>query len=247
MADPVFWPEGEVSILEGIKDLLFPARCQCCDRQLQLHQSPLLCASCSSLLAAIVSPLCTCCGIPFPGGEDHLCSTCLQKVFSFDRARSLFLYREPVSSLLVRFKFSGNLTSFETLSVLAAQAGPGTLFKEPDLVLPVPLHIQRLRSRGFNQSLLLARACFPSWHGKIQTDLLLRHQLTVPQTTLSGRARRNNLKGAFSILRAEQVAGRMVLLVDDVFTTGATLDECTKVLLAADAAQVEAFTLARAL
>ncbi len=122
-----------------------------------------------------------------------------------------------------------------------------TLFREPDIILPVPLHISRLRSRGFNQALLLARVCFPEWQGKIQPDLLHRHKPTIPQTSLSGKARRNNLKGAFSVSDPGLVAGRKILLIDDVFTTGATLNECAKTLSKAGAAEIEAFTLAMAL
>ena len=159
----------------------------------------------------------------------------------------MFHYREPVSSLLVQFKFDGKLSSLDTLAALAEQAGTTDLFKEPDLILPVPLHIQRLRNRGFNQSLLIARSCFPKWQRKIRTDLLQRHRSTIPQIRLSGRARRNNLKGAISICRPELIAGRNVLIVDDVFTTGSTLHECAKALAQAGAVKIEAFTLARAL
>ena len=236
-----------MSILEGVKDLLFPCRCLACDRQLGRNRLPLLCNTCCSLLSPAVSPLCTCCGLPFFSGEDHLCGDCLQNRFAFDRTRSMFLYQDPVSSLLLQFKFGGRLTGLATLAALAEQAGAGALFKTPDLVLPVPLHIKRLRSRGFNQSLLLARSCFPGWRQKIRTDLLLRHQPTIPQTSLSGRARRNNLKGAFTIHRPQEIAGRDILLVDDVFTTGSTLHECAKTLSRAGAARIEAFTLARAL
>jgi ComF family protein len=236
-----------VPLLQAVKDLLFPPRCLACDKQLGRYRLPLLCNTCRPLLSPVVSPLCPCCGTPFPAGEDHLCGECLGDGFAFDYARSIFLYREPVSSLLVQFKFGGKLTGLVTLAELTKQAAGENLFKEPDLVLPVPLHIKRLRSRGFNQSLLLARSCFPKWQGKIRTDLLLRHQPTIPQTSLSGRARRNNLKGAFSIHRPEEIAGRNILLVDDVFTSGSTLHECAKTLAKAGAARIETFTLARAL
>ena len=234
------------ALFQACKDLLFPACCLGCGRQLSSWQLPLFCPHCLPGISYISSPLCPCCGTPFPSGEDHLCGVCLQDCFAFDRVRSIFLYRKPVSSLLVQFKFGGKLTRLDTLSVLAKQAGTEALFKEPDLILPVPLHKQRLRRRGFNQSLLLARSCFPKWKEKIRTDLLLRHQPTIPQTSLSGRARRNNLKGAFSISRSEEIAGRNILIVDDVFTTGSTLHECAKTLAKAGAEKIEAFTLARA-
>jgi ComF family protein len=117
--------------------------------------------------------------------------------------------------------------------------------QEPDLILPVPLHLSRLRWRGFNQSLLLAKACFPSWQRKISLDLLQRHKATVPQLGLSGAERRSNLLGAFSVPNPSQLTDCRVLLVDDVFTTGSTLCECVEVLRQAGAAKIEAFTVAR--
>jgi ComF family protein len=159
----------------------------------------------------------------------------------------MYLYQEPVKSLLLSFKFGGRLTSLATLGMLAKQAGVETLFTEPDFVLPVPLHIRRLRSRGFNQALLLARTCFPGWQDKIFPDLLLRLQATTPQTSLSGKARRTNLRGAFVVPNPRKIKGKNILLIDDIFTTGSTLHECAKILQQAGARHIEAFTLARAL
>lgn len=236
-----------MSLLSGIKNLLFPARCQGCNQQIDPCCTPHLCPDCASLLVPVSPPLCFCCGTLFGSGKNHLCGECLQDHFAFARARSLFLYQEPVSSLLVQLKFGGKLSRLDTLSILADQFGAVELCSEPDLILPVPLHVRRLRSRGFNQSLLLARFCLPGWQKKIRTELLLRHRPTVPQTSLSGRARRNNLQKAFSVSEPVRVAGKTVLLVDDVFTTGSTLHECARVLIQAGAGRVEAFTLARAL
>ncbi len=234
-------------LLRGFKDLLFPARCQGCNKQIDPCCSLQLCPDCAPQLVPVAPPLCLCCGTPFISGKNHLCGECLQDHFAFACARSLFFYQEPVRTLLVQLKFRGSLARLDTLSVLAGQFGAAHLCSEPDLIMPVPLHKQRLRHRGFNQSLLLARACLPDWQQKIRTDLLLRHQPTVPQTSLSGRARRNNLKKAFSVVTPDQVAGKSILLVDDIFTTGSTLHECARVLNQAGAARVEAFTLARAL
>ncbi len=236
-----------MSIADSIKELLFPPRCQSCDKQLAQAPPTLLCAGCRSLLSPISSPLCPKCGTPYQDGEDHLCGVCLENVFAFEQARSMFLYQEPVITLLARFKFAGRLSGLDTLTHLVKESGPPLTAAEPDLILPVPLHLQRLRERGFNQSLLIARACFPMWSKKIKTDLLLRRQATTPQTRLSGRARRSNLRGAFSISRPERIAGKTILIVDDVFTTGSTLHECAKPLAEAGAATIEAFTLARAL
>ena len=235
------------SFTASCRDIFFPAHCLGCNQQLNDSRLPLLCPQCLSDVAPVVSPHCTCCGTPFPSGTDHLCGICLRSGFGFDYGRSIFYYREPISLLLLRFKFSGKLTGLATIAALADQAGLHNLFQEPDLILPVPLHISRLRSRGFNQALLLARSCFPQWQDKIHSDLLHRHRPTIPQTSLSGKARRNNLKGAFSVSNPGQVAGKTILLIDDVFTTGSTLHECAKILSRAGVTGIEAFTLAMAL
>ena len=208
---------GQVSITEAIKNLLFPARCLACKRQLERGRLP------------------------------QICDDCLLDHFAFDRARAMFLYQEPVKSLLLSFKFGGRLTGLATLGALTKQAGVDTLFSEPDLVLPVPLHIRRLRSRGFNQSLLLARTCFPAWRHKIYPDILLRMYATTPQTRLSGKARRTNLNGAFAVPDPQKIKGKRILLIDDIFTTGSTLHECAKILRQAGAKHIDAFTLARAI
>jgi len=144
-------------------------------------------------------------------------------------------------------KYSHRLTALGTLSYLALQskalAGPGRI----DLVLPVPLHPDRLRERGYNQALLLARECFGDTRVPIAANVLQKDRPTPPQMSLSASARRANLRGVFSVVRPESVRGRNILLVDDVFTTGSTAAACSQVLNQAGAARVEVFTLARAL
>ncbi|XOF32224.1 MAG: ComF family protein [Candidatus Electrothrix sp. YB6] len=234
-------------LLISFFELLFPARCLGCDGQLASSRPPLLCDDCRSRVSRISSPLCTCCGTPFPAGADHLCPVCQHDVFAFDRARSLFLYQEPLRTLILRFKFNGSLAGLSTFTALAEQAGATALFHEPDLILPVPLHLKRLRQRGFNQSLLLAKACFPAWKKKIRPDLLRRHRFTVPQTRLDGKVRRYNLHKAFRIEHPLAVQEKRILLVDDVLTTGSTLQECASVLREAGSMKIETFTVARAI
>jgi ComF family protein len=234
--------------IQALQELLFPARCLGCEEQLTSSRPPLLCPDCLQGKLAIPPPFCTCCGNPLPGDENHLCLTCLDNSLAFTKARSSFLYQEPIRTLVLRLKFGGNLTGLASLAALAKETPSFVDLNEPDFVLPVPLHIQRLRERGFNQSLLLAQACFPEWRKKIRFDLLRRNRHTVPQTRLSGTARRNNLHQAFCLEKphhVQEVKGKNILLVDDVFTTGSTLHECAKVLLEAGAGEIEAFTVAR--
>jgi ComF family protein len=184
--------------------------------------------------------------MPFESGRDHLCGRCLAAPYAFDLARSALQYRDPAASLISRLKFKGDLTG---LSTLAALAGVSAGFRElstPELIIPVPLHRERLKKRSFNQALLIARELFPDQGTKIEASLLVRNRPTTPQTGLSGRQRRKNLFRAFSVKRPQMTTGKKILLVDDVFTTGSTVHECARTLSRSGAASVEVFTLARA-
>ncbi|WP_339134928.1 MAG: ComF family protein [Candidatus Electrothrix sp. GW3-4] len=231
--------------IQALQELLFPARCLGCEEQLASSRPPLLCSDCLKGATTLPPPFCTCCGTPLPFGDNHLCLSCLEEPLALTRARSSFLYQEPISTLVRQLKFNGNLTGLASLAALVQETAAFADLNPPDLILPVPLHIQRLRERGFNQSLLLARACFPEWQQRIRFDLLKRRRPTVPQTRLSGKARRHNLHKAFCVQQPHTVQGKHILLVDDVLTTGSTLHECAKVLLEAEATEVETFTVAR--
>ena len=137
------------------------------------------------------------------------------------------------------------MTGLASLAALARASGGFRSLAIPDLILPVPLHPRRLRQRGFNQALLLARACFPEQQVLIDPFLLQRHRATVAQTGLSGTLRRKNLFGAFSLIQPDMVKNKKILLVDDVFTTGSTVQECSRILRRAGAGRIEIFTLAR--
>ncbi len=142
-------------------------------------------------------------------------------------------------------KYSGNMTGLETFQHLSRQSPVLDDLNIPDLILPVPLHIKRLRQRGFNQALLLARKIFPEDKEKIQFDILLRQADTPTQTGLSGKERRKNLKNAFIIKRPSEITGKNILILDDVFTTGSTCNECAQALKKAGAAKVEILTVCR--
>jgi ComF family protein len=122
-----------------------------------------------------------------------------------------------------------------------------------DYVIPVPLHMKRMRKRGFNQSYLLVnrwdewmKNIDPSWEGRVDRHILVRHRWTEPQTGLGRKNRKKNMKGAFGLTQPVSVVNKRILLVDDVFTTGATVDECAGLLLKAGAEAVDVLTLARA-
>ena len=236
---------GVKAFLASCQELAFPSSCLGCQRRMPWRRLPLFCDDCLSGIIPISSPRCHCCGMAFAAGEDHLCGACLQQVFAFDLARSALAYQPPITTLISALKFQGQLTGLASLAALARSSRGFQELSVPDLILPVPLHPTRLRERGYNQALLLARACFPEHRALIHPRALQRNRATAPQTSLGGTLRRKNLFGAFSLIQPQMVNNRKILLVDDVFTTGSTVQECARILHRAGADRVEIFTLAR--
>ena len=185
-------------------------------------------------------------------GPDHLCGQCLKEPPPFRQARAWAYYQQgesdlqPLSTALQKFKYNRDLSVGKTLALLAA-ASCSSAHEQYDVIIPVPLHLARLRWRGFNQAILLSRAIGTA-HGVAVDPLLLeRAQPTVPQTQLSGKERRTNVKGAFTVPARDRLRDKRVLLVDDVYTSGATVTECARTLTQAGAQAVDVFTLARAI
>ena len=220
--------------------------------------APHLCAKCAGTFLAIESPMCSTCGIVFHSraGEDHLCGKCLNAPKSYGMARSAGVYDKVVMGAIHCLKYNGKIQLARPLSVLLY-----LIFcrywneNRPDLIIPVPLHNKTLRHRGFNPSFLLVKewAAIPRALEDgfpvipVSGDILLRTKLTKSQTGLGRKARLKNIKNAFSVHDPSKINGKKILLIDDVYTTGATAKECSKVLLDAGASHVDVLTLARAM
>lgn len=234
-------------MLRAVRDLLFPPSCLQCRQRLPDSHLPFFCPNCLGDITIIRSPFCTICGLPFTAGSNHLCGECVRGFYHFELARSAFAYRPPVSRLILGLKFGAQLHGLASLAHLARVSGSLEVFTLPDAIVPVPLHRKRLQQRGFNQATLIARSCFPEWVERIEPNLLTRVRATVAQSSLSGRKRRRSLGNAFRVTSKSTVEKRRILLVDDVITTGSTVNECAKMLSRAGASEVEVFTLARTL
>lgn len=230
--------------LQALGDLCFPPHCLCCATLLPWGGRIDLCDHCRGKLRYIATPLCPACGLMFvnSGGASHLCPFCVKKKYAFDRARAVFCYNDEIGKLIHSLKFSAKKTGLRTMVELSTTSSLADL-SCPDIIVPVPLHLHKLRRRGFNQSLLLAKVLFPDQKEKIR-HCLIRSRHTRPQTGLKGVERRRNVVGAFAVCKPEMVQGKKICLVDDVFTTGTTVNECAKTLKKAGAAQVEVACLA---
>ncbi len=231
----------------ALKDILFPPTCLRCNQKLGKTDDLLFCPDCTAQIPLIKPPFCTCCGQEFPNStsDEHLCGICLRKPPYFQRARAIFRYNKFTAPLIHAFKYQGRTTAQKTFRTLWQKVSSNADLTHPDIIIPIPLHIKRLQERGFNQSLILARIFFPNDLQRIKPTLLIRQRRTKTQTGLDGRSRRQNLAGAFHVPDKSPIKDKKILLIDDVFTTGTTTNECAKVLLKNGAKQIEVLTLAR--
>lgn len=227
-----------------VLEFFLPRLCLFCGAGVGEEAQQAICPECEAQIDWLRSPLCLCCGRMFasPDGGDRVCGDCQTEPPPFARARAAALYEGPVAAAIKHFKFGRQIVHLPLLKSWLNRRECLELVAEADLLLPVPLHPRRLKARGFNQALLLARA-FPD--KPVGLAVLTRVRYTRPQMELKPRERRENVKGAFAVAQPVEVKGKNILLVDDLFTTGSTVRECAKVLRRAGAARVEVLTVAR--
>lgn len=234
--------------LAALLDFLFPPLCHVCRSFIPDAGALHICPKCCERMPSVGYPLCPACGIPFQGaGTDHLCGACIKDKPSFDAARAALLYEGPCRDLIHAFKYRHKTHLRRPLALMtAAYLAEFVASRTPDLIVPVPLHVRRLRSRGFNQAVLLGEILAREWQLPMARRALCRVRWTEPQISLSADERRANVKGAFAVADHAVVAGKHVLLLDDVLTTGSTVEECSRVLKRGGATGVTVVTVARA-
>ena len=206
-----------------------------------------VCGACFKDLRFITAPMCVCCGHPFAFKVEgaSLCGECQREMPPFTTARSALIYNDVSRGMLNPFKNDHTLGAkrFASWCRLAL----GDELDGADFIIPVPLHAKRLRARGYNQAALLAKALSKQSGVPLMLDGLERTRATPKQQELSRSARQKNVRGAFHV-RPENlplIAGKHVVLVDDVMTTGATMDACAKAVKKARAQNITAVTVAR--
>lgn len=232
-------------------DAILPRRCEVCRGAVASSDARAICPGCWNAITRIDGPHCPVCGVPFRSdvalsdSPTHCCGDCRETPPAFTRAVSAGVYQGALADAIRRCKYHRRVGLIPTLGELLAPALAG--LPAVDAVIPVPLHPRRLRAREFNQSLLLAAWVARRLERPLWPDALRRTRWTEPQIALDRAHRLTNVRNAFAVRRAEHVAGRRVMVVDDVYTTGATVNECARVLRAAQASDVFVVTVARML
>ena len=238
-----------MNLVSNFLDVVYPPRCHICSDFLDKSENiPGICDACYRGFKKISHPYCSICGIPFlsKADDDHLCGKCIVKRPHYDEMRAPYIYEGGIMHAVQQIKYTGRSHIIDSLGPLLGEFARKWLGNTEDMVLiPVPLHIKRMRARGFNQSMLLAREINRILCAHLDSQTLNRTRNTETQTGLKFKERQKNVKGAFEIFDGSKISGRDIILVDDVATTGSTINECSRVLKKAGCNRVFGLVLAR--
>lgn len=235
------------NVLEDFRDMVFPVRCPVCDRPVYYYERKAgICSSCRKKLPLIKNNRCYKCGRAIESGEKELCRDCRcpKSPHLYARGLSLCSYNDLMRESIYRMKYQGRREYAKTYGKMLAERF-GTAIKRAGIegIIPVPLHFKREYERGYNQAALLARAIGRETGVKVYEDYVIRVCHTPPMKSLSRDERQNNLKKAFKIGRNDVKLG-ITIIIDDIYTTGSTIDAVAKVLIEAGVSRVYFISLA---
>jgi ComF family protein len=233
---------------EAALGFIYPAFCQLCNETRATAADGYVCATCFQRVRFVKPPFCERCGLPFPGDitTEFECTNCREVELHFSSARSAVVANDVALEVIHRYKYNRALWFEPFLADLLIRASATELTRERwDAIVPVPLHPTKERDREFNQAQRLASRLSHATGISLHSDWLRRIEPTLTQTTLSRAERAKNVHRAFSAQANLQVNGARIVLIDDVFTTGATTSACARVLKAAGAGDVCVWTVAR--
>lgn len=234
--------------LQGVLHFFFPRTCVCCGRDLSYRSTSYLCADCAAQLVRPGPLFCLRCGVNLPSGGAHCyaCRGSKAKQYKCSIIRSAWVFNTPSRALVhgLKYAFEDYLAKDMGLQMARNFSGYPEL-ADVEMVVPVPLFPARQRARGYNQSERLAYHFSNHTGLPLAADVVERARDTISQTTLGRKARLVNMEGAFVCPQPQHVKGKIILLIDDVATTGATLEGCAKALKSAGAKRVFAYTYAR--
>ncbi|MDD5772993.1 MAG: ComF family protein [bacterium] len=220
-------------IIDAFVDFIWPPKCLICDNSLE-DGKKFICDECAKGVNLFSPPFCFHCGKPlFYSGDlsERLCAPCKEKKGHFDRAFIIGSYENSLREAVHQFKYNKKAALRKYFSVLINDyVEKNNVLDKVDVIVPVPLFLTKKRERGFNQSELLAKEISKKWSLPVSTKNLYRARHTEPQYNLDYTGREKNIKGAFKLKDKDIIEGKRVLLIDDVVTTGATINECSRIL-----------------
>ena len=230
-------------VWSAILQLIYPRRCPFCDEPV-LGKEEFVCADCKVRIRVVKEPYCMKCGKELNRSEAEYCADCKKYPHKYDRGRSLLVYEGPVKRSVYRFKYAGRKEYAGSYAgLMEAELGDFVREISPDALIPVPLHRKRFRKRGYNQAQLLAKEIGGRMGIPVLGATVQRVKNTVPLKTLERVRRQNNLKKAFKI-NGNDVKLNTVIIIDDIYTTGSTMDALSAVLRRAGVKQIFFLTLA---
>lgn len=230
-------------MIGGLLHILFPESCPLCGKPSKEHSTAPICNDCWKSVSPYEGPSCLKCGRPLVSDVSITCRDCLEREPHFERVRSFGIYDGVLKKAITVFKYGSIRRLSKPLSAMMSRVR----IPAADILLPVPLHERRLREREFNQSALLAKHLSRHTGIPVSLDSLIRTRDTAPQAGLSAGERRKNIRNAFYVQENGCIKGKNIILVDDVFTTGATLRECSRVLKRSGSENIYAVTLAHSM
>ncbi len=236
-----------VNFLTAILNFIFPPRCYLCNKFLEGEDG--LCFECLSKINFISKPRCEICGFPFEfslSSKNHklLCPNCIKKAPKFDKCISAVRYDEISKKIILPFKHCDKTLYAKFMAKLMNTVGH-EIISDSDIIIPVPIHLSRMLKRKYNQASLIARLIAKQNNKTFMYYNLIRVVATQSQGHLSPAQRKKNVSSAFTIRHPELLKGKNVLLIDDVYTTGATVNECAKILKFCGVKKVYVLTFAR--
>lgn len=238
--------------MRALLDFILPPRCRLCDASTIGETTPWVCQQCWLAIDFVRPPLCEQCGQPLAAPPEgiasamHRCGACITRPPPYARARAVGLYQDTLRDIIHAMKYQRVYGLVRPLAeLLYAQYAWHWGHETPEVLIPIPLHRAKLRQREFDQALALARCLSERTGVPLWADVLVRHRATVSQVGLTAAQRRQNVRGAFHLKAPHTCAGKAVLLIDDVYTTGATIRECARLLQHAEVRWVSAYTVAR--
>ncbi|MBQ9603775.1 MAG: ComF family protein [Firmicutes bacterium] len=228
-------------IIDTLSELVYPNKCISCREVIEFHTDKWLCPKCKDKFEPISGKTCKICGIPLHAND--ICMTCRDRKTYFKRAFCVYEYKNEVRTAIHRIKFRGCPQNLKYFAPIAADFAYKNGFEGADYIVYVPMYPSDKRKRGYNQSEIFAKELEKCGVAK-RINALKKVRKTQHQHDLTGEQRIKNLKKAFEVIDPEKIKGRKLLLVDDIFTTGTTANECSKALIKAGAESVEVLCIA---